>query len=227
MLIDLQRLLEPTDVAGLKSVLMGRERPRTEPTGVTIDLTDMLGVIGELDLDGAARRRDWDRAVVVPLWEAVAAVPRRVLVDIRCWRFLAVVPLRRYVLARWMPEWNPDVGALTSAQAQRFLGSQSNQGFSRNAIGRLWRVIDALGDSELVDLVLDDQSLFATVFERDLGAHRPTARACVRVLAGRPDDEKLRATQELNILAATVALEALDQSAIERHLLGFVGMDLR
>ncbi len=225
MLVDLQRLLEPTDVAGLKSVLMGRERPRTEPTGVTVDLTDTLRVIGELGPD--TRRRDRDRAVVVPLREAIAKVPRRVLVDIRCWRFLAVVPLRSHVLARWMPEWNPDVGALTSAQAQRFLGSQSNQGFSRNAIGRLWRVVDALDDPDLVDLVLDDQNLFATVFERDLGAHRPTARACVRVLAGRSDDEKLRATQELNMLAATVALEALDQAAIERHLLGFVGLDVR
>jgi uncharacterized protein DUF6339 len=225
MLIDLQHLLEPTDVAGLKSVLMGRERPRTEPTGITIDLTDTLAVIGDLDPD--SRRRDWDRAVAQPLRLAVASVPRRVLVDIRCWRFLAVVPLRPYVLQRWMPEWNPESGALTTAQAQRFLGSQSNQGFSRNAIGRLWRVVDALDDPELIDLVLDDQSLFSTVFERDLGAHGPTARACVRVLAGRPDEEKLRATQELNMLAATVALEALDQKAIERHLLGFVGMDLR
>lgn len=214
MRLDLQRLLEPADVAGLKSVLMGRERPRTEPTGFEVDLGPVLAAID--GLDPAARRRDWDRAVVGPLRTAVAHVPRRVLVDIRCWRFLAVVALRPYVTARWMPEWNPETGALTTVQAQRFLGSQSNVGFSKNALARLWRAVDALDDPELVDLALDDQRLFSTVFERDLGAHRPTARVCVRLLAGQSEDVHLRTTHDLNQLASTVVLEALDEAEVER-----------
>ncbi len=216
MRVDLQRLLEPVDATALKSVLMGRDRMRTEPTGVTVDLGPTLATVDALDHHG--RRRDWDRAVVVPLRAAVAHVPRRLLVDIRCWRFLAVGPLRGYVLERWMPEWSPETGALTLAQVQRFLGSQSNQGFARNAVARLWRMVDALGDPVLVDRALDDQRLINTVFQRDLGNHRPTARACVSVLAGLSEDEMFHATQELNILGSTVCLEALDQPAIEAHL---------
>ena len=216
MRVDVQVLLGPTGAPGVKAVLMGRERVRAEATGVSVDLTAPLAVADALDLTG--RRRDWDRALAPALARAVEGVPRRLLCDIRMWQFFCLVPFRAFVMDRWLDGWDPEHGALTTEQLRRFIGSQSNVGFSRNALARIWRAIDTLEDPGLVDLMLDDQGLFQTVFQRDYGLHPPTARACVIVLAGESENVQFEVTKRFNMLASTVCIEALDQRQLEAHL---------
>ena len=216
MRVDVQVLLGPIDAPGVKAVLMGRERVRAEATGVGVDLTAPLAVVDALDPTG--RRRDWDRALAPALARSVEGVPRRLLCDIRMWQFLCLVPFRDFVMRRWLGGWDPERGALTSQQLRRFIGSQSNLGFSRNALARIWRAIDILEDPALVDLLLDDQGLFQSVIQRDYGMHPPTARACVSVLAGESEGVQFEVTKRFNMLASTVCIEALDQSQVEAHL---------
>jgi hypothetical protein len=171
------------------------------------------------------QRSSWDRELVQPLYKALKGLPRRTLVDIRFWHWLCIVPLQDFVWYRWYGQIPEDPRmALNQSQALigRFTGTSSLNGFSRNALARLYWCAATLYTEEeefhWVELVLSNQDLYQAIFERKFSLYPPAVRACLIELKDRTEAERREAIKRFNYHLTTIVLETLTEEEIRKVL---------
>lgn len=227
MKTELRKYTQPVTLVHLPALLRGDHCVNTEGTGISVDLSPVHNLTGELlkELAQAAPQSNsaWDRELAPVLHRALQGLPRRLTSDLSFWHWMAISQFPGFVLGRW--KGIPDIEAdtqLTPSLGGRFLGSRSLQGISRNALARLWWVAETLvtpeGDYGCAIKALERQDLFQAIFERRLGLHAPAAKACLAVFAESPPSEFRDQIKKLNHHLSTLVLETLDQAAVERLL---------
>jgi hypothetical protein len=171
------------------------------------------------------QRSSWDRELVQPLYKALRGLPRRTLVDMRFWHWLCIVPLRDFVWYRWYGQIPDDPRtALSQNQALigRFTGTASLNGFSRNALTRLyWSAATLYTEEEgfhWIELVLSNQDLYQAIFERKFSLYPPAVRACLIELKDRSEAERREAIKRFNYHLTTIVLETLTEDDIRKVL---------
>lgn len=229
MKVQLRRYQLPVPHEGLADVLRESTTYPSESMGADVDLTDVFAVLDELRANanasdtGSGSRSSWDARLCEPLHDALDPVlTTRDAADPRMWHWLTTATrLREFVWLRWhglVPGAIED--ALSSGDLpSRFLGSGSLVGLARNALGRLYWTVETLSDGsddgpELARTALKNTDLHLNLFERMVGLHPPAARAAVRVLDERHEDEHRRALKRLNRLATTMDLELMSEEDV-------------
>jgi hypothetical protein len=156
-------------------------------------------------------------------------LPRRYLLDPALWNWLAIGPLRPFVIMRWYGGRNPEVGSAIAAKDMiRWNLTPSLRGFANHAVARLFWAAQHLGpndDYALTRAVLDKEDLFKQVFDRELCLHDPAARACVAHYANGEEAEWRRGIKSLNLVLSTTSVEYLDEAEILELLNSFDSMD--
>lgn len=223
----LYRFQEPTTAVRLREILENGEEELSESTGHEVDLNevrDRIQIITGLASGATSQQRAyWDQLLIEPLHQALRKVPRSVAADMRLWHRLCVIEFPEFVWLRWLGRVPENVGtSLTDAMVQRFLGSNTLHGVSRNALARLYWCAETLYSEsegyEWVRQALANQDLFQAIFEREFGLYPPAARACLRVLRNAGEQEHREATRRLNHSLTTIALESLTEEQIVRLL---------
>ena len=221
---ELRRFELPVTQEFLPNVLGHANEWSSEPVGITADLTQIKDILHDL-LPGQgqvspAERATWDRELAGPLHRSLAHLPHRVAADMRFWHHMCIVELPEFVWFRWFgarPEV-PRPEMLTPSLSERFLGSRSLRGVSRNALARLWWCAETLySEGEgytLVREALVNQDFFQAIFERQFGLYPPAARACLRSLKNATEGERREATRRLNHYLTTIELEALTEEDV-------------
>lgn len=224
MRLELRRFTSLIHPQMLGAILSGESSAESEPTGVTADLGPVKALVKDLVERGAYRRPSertgWDRQLVEPLHSALSHLTVRMASDMRFWQWLCVEVMSDFVWARWhgsVPEGPPE-GAIPPSLAGRFLGRQTLNGVSRNALSRLWWCGQTLGSPQdgyrLAREALQNQDFFQTIFERELGLYPPAARACLHALRNATEDERRMAVKRLNHYLTTIAVEVLSEEDI-------------
>lgn len=230
MRISLQRYVAPLSVSRLPDVLSGASAEVVEPVGLTADFTEVFQVISRLvatDQGGEERRRShWDAELAEPLHTAMRGLQRRQATDMRLWHWLCTNPaqLRTFVWHRWrgaVPVETSD--AMRPSLAAHFLGRASLNGFSRNALARIYLCAETLHSEEdgyeLVRRALGNTDLYSGIFERKLGLAPAAARAAVRAL-DHPGIDHRPSLLRLNHVATTLALECMSGEEVSTFLSG-------
>jgi Family of unknown function (DUF6339) len=214
-MMALRKLIQPLTPEMLKAALGGQKLP-TEPTEATIDLTQLEAAIEALD--PALKGPEIDRALVEPIHIALADLTRGEAAEMRVWHWLTSTVCPDLVWRRWrgsVPAAHELEDALTPAMFRRFAGRSTLNGVSRNALARLWWVVEHCGnDFDLARVALSSQDMFQAIFERLFGIYEPAARACLVRFEGRSEDDIRRATRWLNYAASTTVLEALGEEEV-------------
>lgn len=229
MTTELRRFSPPITVDRLIGVLVD---PDSEPTipidgSLKVDFTEPLELTRQM-VEGGVEFPAWDAEIAIALHKALSAQPRRVLLDMGIWHWLATTAFREYVLARWCGGVIPTADTvLTSAEELHFLGRPTLNGVSRNAIARLYwgaaSLYDVSDGYALVQTVFASQDFVTGLQERRFCLYPPAARACARELGGLGEGEIRAALRKLNYLASTITLELLSEDEIvgllepERH----------
>lgn len=216
---------------GLEKVLEKPLSVETEDIGLTAELGMIRRVHEELlrKKEGKKDRAWWDAELVEPIHNALKIIPRRIASDMRFWQWLCVSIFPEVVWGRWygpVPAQGdiPRVLEGKSALRERFLGSASLRGISRNTFARLWWCGESLVSGDKPDdyssarKVLEKQDLFQNIFEREFGLFGPAARACLRKYGDASEKEWRKGTALLNYYLSTIALETLNEEEIHRLL---------
>jgi hypothetical protein len=192
----------------------------SEAIGVTADLSKVATILKAAPRKNDSERASWDSAFAEPLHQALK-LPRRVASDMKFWHWLTISVLSDLVWIRWNGSVPSDVAATLSTKpslAERFLGSATLRGVSRNALARLWWCADALyskGDGyQLVREALSKQDLFQAIFERQFGLYPAAARACLKTLSNKSEGEWREATRKLNHYLTTIVVESLTEEQV-------------
>ena len=220
MRVELRRFALPLSPSTLAAVLADPNAAPSEPTGFDADLSTVHSVFvsGRGEISGSS----WDALIAEPLHRALRHLPRRLVTDMRLWQWLAADPFAEFVWTRWygaVPDRPSEV--LTDSLGERFLGTSTLRGVSRNALARLFWCADALHSGEdysLTTQALENQDFFQAMFERAFGLYPPAVRACLEVLDRASETERRSAARKLNHYLTTITLEALDENDV-RHLL--------
>lgn len=233
MRVTLQRYVLPIPIAALPEVLRNPGSHSTESLEIEVDFTPCFELIEDFHAQGRTtkqQRSAWDARIAEPLHELLGPVlTRRLASDARLWHWLCTATqFREFVWLRWHGLVPADYdAALTDGDLpRRFLGSATLVGMARNAVARpYWTVatlVDGVSDREdaldLARTVLQTTDLHLNLFERLVGLHPPAARAAIRVLADRKEDERRDALVRLNHLATTTMLERMDEDEVARLL---------
>lgn len=208
----------------LGELLLNPDILTTEQVGVLVDFSEVECWLDRWkdihEARTAAERATMDRELVEPLHSALRHVPRRLAADIRLWHWLCIAKFPEIVWYRWhgsVPQ-NPFLELLTPSLTERFLGSRTLRGVSRNTMARLWWCGEALFSDEdgysLAREALSNQDFFQAIFERQFGLYPPAARACLSALRDASEGERREATRRLNHYLTTVTLETLTEEDI-------------
>ena len=173
---------------------------------------------------GNVQRAKWDQELVEPLHRAMKPLPLRDLADMRLWHWMCVGAFPQLVWRRWQGEIpNLDEFSMPKALAERFVGTNSLHGISRNALARLFWCGASLFTTEdqysLAKSVIERQDLFQNIFERGFSLYQPAARACVRELRDSGEKQWRIAAVNLDHQLTTTTLEALDEEYIRSMLM--------
>jgi len=221
----LMRFARPAGPGLLPAILTGQTVLRDEPLELDVDLSPVMEVIRRMEKECPGKskieRAKWDREMAPILHACLEKIPRRLASDARFWHWLCTGPLSRFVWLRWVGEVPEDVHAACKPSiVGRFLGGNSLNGFSRNALARLWWVAETFGgDGEMISKAFERQDLFQAIFERRLGLHPPAARACLEELHDASTAEFRARIKRLNHHLSTIVLEVLDELEIGRQLM--------
>lgn len=206
----------------LAEYLTDPTRGVTQATGLSADLAAMNSSISSLIESSAAgaNRAAWDAPTAKVLYEGLGDLPIALAVDMRFWHWLCIEPFSQFVWFRWLGSVPEDPGlVLTPALSERFLGTASLRGVSRNALARLYWAARTLRESDddysLVDRALANQDFFQAIFERSLGLYRPAATACLKVL-GESSEE--RDSREV-VIQSSAGLPSSDSRRLMRKTL--------
>lgn len=218
-----------TDV-GLPELLADPSLVSSEPVGISADFSEVGEVlsasVASPDRAGSAVL---DGRLVEPLHRAMSDLPHRLATDMRFWHWLCVAQLQEVVWHRWhgvIPDSPAAVLTANPALSDRFLGSNTLHGVSRNALARLWWCAESLRSDQdgygLARQALAKQDLFQAIFERQFGLYPPAARACLRRFGGGDVSEKewRDGTRRLNHYLTTIVLESLSEEDILELLAG-------
>lgn len=224
---ELLKYSKPVTRSQLPAFLAAPTIGPSSPTGCVADLAamgaSMAHIMESTAPKGSIGRAAWDAPTARVLYEGLGRLPVSVAVDMRFWHWLCIEPFSRFVWQRWLGAVPDDPReAMTPALSERFLGTASLRGVSRNALARLYWTARTLREStedySLVDQALGNQDFFQAIFERALGLYRPAAIACLNTLGGSSEDERRLALRRLNHYLTTIALEALDEDEISSYL---------
>jgi hypothetical protein len=208
------------------------ENPDSLPVETLDRLADLEGIQSKIsqliDENGdkalpAGQRSLWDRELIQPLYEALRSLPRKILVDMRFWHWLCILPLQDFVWYRWhgyIPEHPRRALSEHHALVGRFTGTPTLNGFSRNALSRLyWCASTLYSENEgfyWVELALQNQDLYQAIFERKFSLYPPAVKACLKELKDKTETERREATRRLNHHLTTIVLETLSEDDIRQ-----------
>lgn len=226
---DLQRYVKPVSPERLPDMLKVPASLPVAPLGLAADLSVVRETFAQLSQAGSTERERsvWDRELVQPLHQALRTISRRDAADMRFWHWMCVNQFPMFVWARWYGQNVEPVDAASvlanqPALAERFLGTASLRGVSRNALARLWWCADTLSDGgrdyTLVREALLNQDFFQAIFERKLGLYPATARVLLRVLRDAGEKQRRDMIKRLNHYFTTIVQESLEEEDIERLL---------
>lgn len=225
--LQIMRLASPLRATELPAVLSPGARLEAVPTGNAVQWDEVEQILEEISNVTAVsaprfQPSDLDQRMASALHRALRPLTRRDAADMRLWHWLCVGPLQDFVWVRWHGSKPGDIGAaLTTGMIDRFLGSQSLRGVSRNALARLWWCVDALQGTDgdrLAQVVLGNQDFFVNLFERRFSICRPVARGFVRALEHSEESERREASKLLNHLLTTIVAETLTEEQVVRLL---------
>ena len=228
---ELQQFTAPVARPWLYRLLENPESMPTEPIVGRATLSEVKKTVKRLikRCEGEPlptnQRSSWDRELVEPLYEALKDLPRRTLVDMRFWHWLCIVPLQDFVWYRWhgqIPDAPGSVLNQNQALTGRFTGTSSLNGFSRNALTRLYWCAATLYTEEegfhWVELILANQDLYQAIFERKFSLYPPAVKACLIELKDRSEAERREAIKRFNYHLTTIVLETLSEEDIRKML---------
>jgi hypothetical protein len=219
MKVQLHRYPRPLGRGDLPAALRHPGVFCPEPLGIEADFDQFCKEVESCYRDEPDRAK-WDARLVEPLHRALLHLSRRTTTDMGLWHWLCTAQFRDLVWRRWSPENEsaslPD--QIQPSVAQRFLGSSSLRGFSRNALSRLWWAAECLVDQNgnylWAQRVFEKQDLFQAIFERRFGLYPPAARACVQKYWQAVERRWREGTQWLNHYLTTLVVESLTEDEI-------------
>ncbi len=225
MKVELRRYVRYIDDASLPRLLAEPDLEVTELLGITADFSQILQTCVRTDNPGRGRSdlALLDGRLVEPLHQAMLDLPHRVATDMRFWHWLCISALQEVVWHRWYGDTSDspaDALAKSDTLSERFLGSSTLHGVSRNSLARLWWCAETLYSEQdgydLARQALARQDLFQAVFERQFGLYPPAARACLRRFGnGNVSEREWRdGTRRLNHYLTTIVLESLSEEDI-------------
>jgi hypothetical protein len=219
MKVPLHRYPRPLRGTDLPDALRHPGVFNPEPLGIEADFDRFCNEV-ERCYGDQRDRASWDARLVEPLHRALRHLSRRLATDMGLWHWLCTAQFRDLVWRRWSPENQPASlpEQVPPSVAERFLGSQSLRGFSRNALSRLWWaaecLVDQNGNYMWARRILEKQDLFQAIFERRFGLYPPAARACLKKY-WQADEQKWReGTKWLNHYLTTLVAESLAEDEI-------------
>lgn len=219
---DLSRFSTPLTGADLRELLTRNVVPRVVSVG-SADLDPLHDAVSDLPHRQNVVAPETDAQLAPEVHSALRELPRRLLLDIRFWHWLACMEFRDYTKARWAPQVNFELDeALAPSKAARFLGSASLSGLGRNSLSRLFWAAETIGDADdgysLTTAFFRKQDLVAGVLERSFGLVPAVIRVCARDLAPVTEDEHRAALKRLNLRSGTVQLEGASEDDVRRLL---------
>jgi hypothetical protein len=147
----------------------------------------------------------------------------------RLWHWFSVSRLSEFVWRRWHGEVpNEPLQVLDDRKAlfERFLGTNSLRGVSRNAMSRLFWTAEVFfsekHDYRLVEKIWKNQDFLQAILERELGLYPPAAEACLLELENRGEGERRKAVRVLNHILTTRVVETLDVDDVRGLIRGTV-----
>ena len=228
MNVELRRITIPLTIRQLAVALQDFSKIETEPLGLTADFNEVKTAFEDFYSKNAgassAKRAKLDRELAIPLHKALAHLTKRNATDMHMWHWLCVDAFSNIVWYRWYGNIPDEISdKISPSLAERFLGTPTLHGISRNALARLWWCVESLYSEsdkyDLVNIALGNQDFFQTVFDRGFCLHIPAAKACLRTLRNASEDERREAVRELNHYFTTIAVEALSEEDITKKLL--------
>ena len=228
MTVELRRFSIPLTIRQLAVALDDPTNIETESPGITADFDEVKTVFKDFRTANAGasspERAKLDRELAVPLHKALAHLTRRAATDMHMWHWLCICEFKDMVWYRWYGHIPTDLSSIISPSiAERFLGTPTLHGISRNALARLWWCVESLysesDEYDLVNIALSSQDFFQAVFERKFCLYLPAAKAYLRTLQSASEDDRRAAARELNHYFTTIAAEALSEEDIIQKLL--------
>lgn len=223
MMTELHTIEPPLHALDVPTYIDGGMRQRCVSIDSNIDLEPFITASDGMRSAGGTLLAGTDAALAPKLHEVLRPLGRRQLLDAGLWQWLCLEPLRDYVLARWCGGVSQDqLPNLKTSKLQRFVGSPTMVGMSRNAVARLFWGAEAAyattGSYEDCALVFGSADLYVGVFEREMGLHPEAAMAIIRRLADEPEERRRQALRRLNFVLSTTALEALSAAEVTKEL---------
>jgi hypothetical protein len=220
-MLELKHFSVPAGADNLIELLNDTSRERTESYGHQVE----LNAVSRLATTQIGNRTDrvsvWDGELGPVLHQALRELPRRMLLDMAMWEWLAITQFRDWILHRWLGGELPEDGSLKTSQVERFTGRPTLHGFARHAIARLYWGADALyapgagdGGYEYFKIVFANQDFQQGLFERKFSLCASVPSVCAVTLKSLGQDQRREKLKRLNFLASTIALEALDQDGV-------------
>lgn len=229
MVIELKRFSVPLTIRQLPAALRDSSSIESESLGMSADFDEVQSVFetfhsehGDEATERVRARLDWELAV--PLHKALTGLSRRNATDMQFWHWLCICQFQDIVWYRWYGHMPTDFsGVISTSLAERFAGSSTLHGISRNTFARLWWCAESLHSNEdgydLVRIALSSQDFFQAIFERKFSLCVPVAKACLMTLEDHSEDDRREATKELNHYFTTIVAEALSEQDVVRNLL--------
>ena len=222
---QLLRYTYPVNRSGLAQTLVDPDSLPSETVEFDADLDIVRSTVENLVRDAQRRDTGWDATLAEELHKAFRGMPRRIAADMTFWHRLCIAEFSDFVWLRWRPDGIPDDPglAINNALAERFLGSRSLRGVSRNALARLYWTAETLySDTEgytWVREALRNQDFFQAIFERAFGLYTPAAKACLDALRDANEAQRRKATKALNHYLTTTVVATLSENDIFEILL--------
>ncbi len=215
----------------LKDVIIKDDVPKIEETGYQAnleDVTDYASEIIELQNTGGLKgKSEMDAKLAPGVYAALKHLNRRTLTDPFMWHWLTTTLFKDYVTARWWDQKGDfDSWLETGGAAEHFLGSNSNVGFSRNAIARLfWASEKTCVDNsfELTEKVLMDTDLYSGLFERDLGMESRLVRLCIEKMEDITEGQKRESLKVIRMRMGSTPVEAFNDALLENFVEEAIG----
>ena len=210
-------MIVPVTAERLHAVLEAPDSWESEELVEEADFTEFDRVLESLASADLPKPR-WDEQMVEPFHLAMRDISEGVALDMRLWHWLCLVRFQEMVRMRWLPASSSRSPEVVNQRQSRFLGNNSLQGISRNALARLWWAGQTLYSEDdgyyLARKVFANQDLFQGIFEREIVLHPPAARAMVRELQSEDSRTITLVAKRLNQWATTIAIETLDERDI-------------
>ena len=210
----------------LKDVIIKGNIPEIEEIGYQANLEDVTDyaseIIGLQNSGGLKGTPEMDAKLAPRVYEALKHLNRRTLTDPFMWHWLTTTLFKDYVIARWWDHKGEfDSWLETGGATEHFLGSNSNAGFARNAVARVFWTAEMtlVGSSyDLTEKILSVPDLHAGIFERDLGLEPRLAKICIDKMHHLKESHRRAAVRYLRIQMTAIPFEAINNSKLEHFV---------